>query len=188
MKSFHTPSFRRNPDSHTLISTSHSGGNRRGRKSDRHIIAHRKGIVPTALRAAFELMLVLRRGRLREWRVSTTAETATRLVAGRATVDLVRAWMNGRRRAPAWFVAVLVSELQRQIDHRQRILADLARYETGDRRKSPEARARARALRMRQLGRPIGQTPISDVPAPLEQPEKIDPIGSPQCVIRDRAV
>jgi hypothetical protein len=136
MKSPGSTSFRGNPESQTLITTSHSGRNRRGRKSERHIIAHRKGIVPTTLRAAFELMLVLRRGRLREWRVSTTAETATRLVGGRATVDLVRAWMNGRRRAPAWFVAVLRSGLEQQIRHRQEILARLAEYQPQDRHRS----------------------------------------------------
>ena len=155
MKSLNAASFGGNPDSHSLVSISNSNGNRGRRKSQRHIIAHRKGIVPTALRAAFELMLVLRRGRLREWRVSTTVETATRLVAGRATVDLVRAWMNGRRRAPVWFVTVLRSELEKQIRHRQEILAKLAEYKPQDR----DERSRKQAVLAReQMLAGIGQS------------------------------
>ena len=98
-------------------------------------------------------MLVLRRGRLREWRVSTTAETATRLVAGRATVDFVRAWLNGRRRAPAWFVAVLRSEIEAQIRHRLEILAKLAEYQPQDRaERSRKQAALARGQMMAGIG------------------------------------
>jgi len=65
----------------------------------------------------------------------------------------MRHWANGTRRAPAWFIAVLDGELARQISERQAIREQLARYETGDRRRSPEARARGRAEMMRRRGR-----------------------------------
>jgi len=65
----------------------------------------------------------------------------------------MRTWLNGRRRAPAWFVAILDGELARQIEHRQAIRAELANIKTGDRRRSPEARTRGRLAMMRRYGR-----------------------------------
>ena len=126
---------------------------RRKLKSLGHIARRLNGIVQTPLRLAFD---ATREARLRaDWstELSRFSEHAGRLVNGYASADIVRAWINGRRRAPAWFVAVLIGELRKQIEHRQGLLEQLARYETGDRRKSPAARARARLLRMRQLGR-----------------------------------
>jgi|SRR5215469_8527517 len=127
------------------------------RRSARHVAAYHIGIVQTPLRRGFECLMVgERRSKGRHWECPTIAELGARLVDGRAAIDFVRTWLNGRRRAPAWFVAVLDGELAKQIEHRQAIREQLARYETGDRRRGPEARARARATRMRQLGRPIG--------------------------------
>jgi len=97
------------------------------------------------------------------------SEVIGRLSNGRA--KQIRNWTTGRRRAPAWFIAVLVSELRKQIEHRQGLLEQLGRYETGDRRKSPEARARARLLRMRQLGRLA---------------ENNEPVGSPQAIAPEK--
>jgi len=74
-------------------------------------------------------------------------------VNGHASIDLARKWLNGSKRAPAWFVAVLTAEIEARRNHLDRVLEGLAAYETGDRRKSPEARARGRLTRMRQLGR-----------------------------------
>jgi hypothetical protein len=57
--------------------------------------------------------------------------------------------MNGRRRAPAWFVAVLRSGLEQQIRHRQEILARLAEYQPQDReafRRKMAAKARTEML------------------------------------------
>jgi len=54
-----------------------------------------------------------------------------RLTGGR--VKDFRVWLNGRRRAPAWFVAVLRAEIEAQIRHRQEILAKLAEYKPQDR-------------------------------------------------------
>jgi hypothetical protein len=97
------------------------------------------------------------------------SEVIGRLSNGRA--KQVRNWTTGRRRAPAWFVAVLDAELAKQIEHRQAIREQLKLYETGDRRKSPEARARARLLRMRQLGRLAeNNEPVS--PPQATAPEK----------------
>lgn len=126
---------------------------RRRRRSASHIARRLRGVVQTPLRLAFD---ATREPRLRsDWsiEVPSTSEQGARLVHGYASADIVRAWLNGRRRAPAWFVAVLDSELARQISKRQAIREQLARYETGDRRKGPIASARARAQRLRQLGR-----------------------------------
>jgi len=59
--------------------------------------------------------------------------TVVRVAGGRATEILVRHWLNGTRRAPAWFVAVVVSELEKQIAQRQDILAQLPAYKPQDR-------------------------------------------------------
>jgi len=75
---------------------------------------------------------------------------------------LAHHWLNGTRRAPAWFVAVLSAELGDRIDKLVAIREALKTVETGDRRRSPEARARGRLHRMRQLGRPIGDYRTSD--------------------------
>jgi hypothetical protein len=128
---------------------------RRKSKSQRHITARAKGIVTTPLRLAIEAMVVPRLDRLWRWECPSMTEVIGRLASGRAVK--VRNWATGQRRAPTWFVAVLDGELARQIEHRQAIREELARYETGDRRRSPEARARGRAARMRQLGRPINE-------------------------------
>jgi|SRR5215469_1089102 len=142
-------------------------------RSARHIASRLKGIVTTPLRLAFDLVVVPRRDLLWRWECPPLSETVGRLAGGRATH--IRKWATGKRRAPAWFVAVLVSELRAQIEHRQAILEQLARYETGDRRRSPEARARARALRMRQLGRPIGN---SEAPGSPQASAGSDPCPS----------
>jgi hypothetical protein len=58
----------------------------------------------------------------------------------------LRYWINGGHRAPAWFVAVLDSELWRQIEHRQQIRRQLAEYKPQDRvawRAKMAAKARA---------------------------------------------
>jgi hypothetical protein len=57
--------------------------------------------------------------------------------------------MNGRRRAPAWFVAVLRGELEKQIRYRQDVLARLAEYQPQDReawKRMLAAKARAEML------------------------------------------
>ena len=123
----------------------------RERRSSRHIAARLRGIAMTPLASAIDALVEPRRDVLWRWRCPPMSEVIGRLSNGRA--KQIRNWTTGRRRAPAWFVAVLVSELRKQIEHRQGLLEQLGRYETGDRRKSPEARARARLLRMRQLGR-----------------------------------
>jgi hypothetical protein len=129
----------------------------RKRKSQRHILAYRKGIVSTPLRQALEQCLRVRLNGSRHWSVESIGEATARLSNGRAKRFLIRYWCNGSRRAPAWFVAVLDGELAQQIEHRRAIREQLARYETGDRRKGPEASARGRYHRMRQLGRPINE-------------------------------
>jgi len=126
---------------------------RRKRRHDGHIVRRRRGVVFTALRLGFEATVEPRLNGSKHRVIPATSEAIARLASGRACQSLVGHWLNGRRRAPAWFVAVLVGELEKQIEHRRAILEQLSRYETGDRRRSPEARARARLLRMRQLGR-----------------------------------
>ena len=61
--------------------------------------------------------------------------------------------MNGRRRAPTWFVAVLRGELEKQIRHRQDILAQLAEYKPQDREeRSRKQAALARAQMLAGIG------------------------------------
>ena len=127
---------------------------RRKRKSTRHIAAYHVGIVQTPLRRGFECLMVGERtSKGRHWECPTIASLGAKLVNGRATIDFMRTWLNGRRRAPAWFVAILDGELARQIEHRQAIRAELANIKTGDRRRSPEARTRGRLAMMRRYGR-----------------------------------
>jgi hypothetical protein len=132
-------------------------GKRRKRRSSRHATARANGIVLSPLRLAFEATLVTRLDRGWHRILPTTLEAIDRLTNGRACKSLVGHWLTGRRRAPAWFVAVLASELQARRDHIDCVLADLATVQTGDKRRSPEARARARGWRMRQLGRPLNE-------------------------------
>jgi hypothetical protein len=69
----------------------------------------------------------------------------------------LRYWINGGHRAPAWFVAVLRGELERQIRRRQEIIAELAEYKPQDRaRASANRAARARQQMMAGIGA-IGQ-------------------------------
>jgi hypothetical protein len=85
------------------------------------------------------------------------AELVGRLGAGRAKQFLIRDWTNGRRRAPAWFVAVLRSEIDAQIRHRQTILAKLAEYQPQDRaERSRKQAALAREQMLAGIGA-IGQ-------------------------------
>jgi hypothetical protein len=82
----------------------------------------------------------------------------------------VRDWVNGRRRAPAWFIAVLRAELSAQIDKRQTIIAELDKIETGDRRKGPQASARGRAHRERQLAAKRAQEALNEDSGPKNDP------------------
>jgi len=121
---------------------------RRRRKSQRHIDIYRRGIISTSLRA-LECCLEPRINGGRRWSVPTIAETTARLTGGRVKQFSLRYWINGGHRAPAWFVAVLRGELERQIRHRQEILAQLAEYKPQDRaawRAKMAAKARAEML------------------------------------------
>ena len=106
---------------------------RRRRKSQRHIDIYRRGIISTSLRRALECCLEPRISGGRRWSVPTIADTTARLTGGRVKQFSLRYWINGGHRAPAWFVAVLRGELERQIRHRQEILARLAEYRPQDR-------------------------------------------------------
>ena len=122
---------------------------RRRRKSQRHIDIYRRGIISTSLRRALECCLEPRINSGRRWSVPTIAETTARLTGGRVKQFSLRYWINGGHRAPAWFVAVLRGELERQIRHRQEILAQLAEYRPQDRaawRAKMAAKARAEML------------------------------------------
>ena len=112
------------------------------------------GIADTLLRRAVDCLREPSRWDCRRWGLPTTQGIADRFKVGRA---IMLDWLSGRRRAPAWFIAVVISELERQAAHRLALIAELKLMPTGDRRRSPEARARARALRMRQLGRPLNE-------------------------------
>jgi hypothetical protein len=150
----------------------------RARISSRHLLARQRGIVTTPIRLALDALVVPRRNARSWWfECPSMSEVIGRLSNGRAVQ--IRYWATGRRSAPAWFVAVLASELRARRDHIDRVLADLATVQTGDKRRSPEASARARALRMRQLGRPVNEgaavgaphsdasaDPVSDTPKP----------------------
>lgn len=134
----------------------------------------RNVIVSTPLRRAFEALQQPRLNGGYRWECPSVSESVARLTGGRAKRFVVRAWCNGQRRAPTWFVAVLALELRARRDHIDRVLADLETVETGDRRRGPAASARGRATRMRQLGRPIGEKLTSDAP-PAVEPAKNDP-------------
>ena len=126
-------------------------------KSARHVAIRVNGIVLTPVRCAVEALIGPRLNGGWRWECPTISEVMDRLAGGRATRFMVRHWLNGRRRAPAWFIGVVIGELERQVAHRLALIAELKRLPTGDRRRSPEASARARALRMRQLGRPLNE-------------------------------
>jgi hypothetical protein len=105
----------------------------RKRKSARHIAAYHKGITSTVIRLAIEALQQPRLIGGRRWGCTTIAETVARLSNGRAKQFSIRDWSNGRQRAPSWFVVVLKGELEKQIRHRQEILAKLAEYQPQDR-------------------------------------------------------
>jgi hypothetical protein len=127
------------------------------RKSARHVASYRKGIVSTPLRRALEQCLEPRLNGSRGWSVPTIGKVVGRLANGRVTRSLVRHWCNGTRRAPAWFIAVLDSELARQIEQRQVIRAQLAEYKPLDRaERSRKLAAKARAEMAAGIGA-IGQ-------------------------------
>ena len=126
---------------------------RRKPKSERHIAVWHSGTLQTPLRVAFELLLIPFMTPSKRWVCPTIGQTADRLSGGRATVEFVRTWLNGRRRAPAWFVAVVADELEARRDRIDSALTNLATVYTGDRRRGPIASARAREQRLRELGR-----------------------------------
>src|SRR6516165_1988989 len=101
----------------------------RERRSSRHIAARLRGIAMTPLALAIDALVEPRRDVLWRWRCPAMSEVIGRLSNGRA--KQVRNWTTGRRRAPAWFVAVLDAELAKQIEHRQAIREQLKLYETG---------------------------------------------------------
>jgi len=130
---------------------------RRRRKSQRHIDIYRRGIISTSLRRALECCLEPRISGGRRWSVPTIADTTARLTGGRVKQFSLRYWINGGHRAPAWFVAVLRGELERQIRHRQEILAQLAEYKPQDRAAwRAKMASKARAEMMAGIGA-IGQ-------------------------------
>ena len=126
-------------------------------KSARHVAIRVNGIVLTPVRCAVEALIGPRLNGGWRWECPTISEVMDRLAGGRATRFMVRHWLNGRRRAPAWFIGVLIGELERQVAHRLALIGELKRLPTGDRRRSPEARARARAAMMKRLGRPVNE-------------------------------
>jgi len=133
---------------------------RRARKSPSHIARRLRGIVQTPLRLAFDCLPGYRLNGAWHREAASMSEVAGRLANGRASIDIVRAWLNGRRRAPAWFVAVLQAELADRLLQIERCQQALRDYQPVN----PEARkaarqAAGRRLRMRQLGRPLrGET------------------------------
>jgi hypothetical protein len=145
---------------------------RRKKTQNGHVAAYHRGVASTVIRSAIEELIRPRVKGGRRWECPTIREVVGGLGNGRAKQFVIRDWTNGRRRAPAWFIAVLDGELARQIEHRQAIREQLARYETGDRRKGPEASARGRYHRMRQLGRPVNEG------APITAPQ-IDASADP---------
>ena len=111
-------------------------------KSLRHLAARRRGIVSTPLRLAFDALQEPIFNEHWHWVVPTIPRIVAKLTGGRASRFLVRHWCNGTRRAPAWFVAVLVGELEKQIRHRQDILRQLAEYQPQDRERRSREQAR----------------------------------------------
>jgi hypothetical protein len=104
----------------------------------------------------------------------------------------LRYWINGGHRAPAWFVAVLRGELERQIRHRQEILAQLAEYRPQDRaawRAKMAAKARAEMLagvgaigkrrKAREEALRRANASATSPPGDNRPSENNDPIGSP---------
>lgn len=127
---------------------------RKRRKSARHIAARYRGIVATPLRLAFDCMIEPYFDSDWHWVVPRIDDVVARLTSGRASRKTVRAWCNGARRAPRWFVQVLRHELGEQIGQKQALREQLAEIEAeaGDRRRGPLASARARALMMAGKG------------------------------------
>lgn len=119
---------------------------RKRRRRGVHHTPPRNRVVSSPLRQALEATVIPRlNGDRRTW-CPTVAQVTARLTAGRASRSATRHWLNGTRRAPAWFVAVLDGELARHIDREQSIRAALAAYEVRD----PEREKALKAARMRE--------------------------------------
>lgn len=119
---------------------------RRRPRSAAHLARYHRGIVQTPLRLAFQALAEPRLNGGRHWVMPWASEVMARLSNGRASESLVRHWLNGTRRAPAWFIAVLDSELQRRADHILSVRQLLARYEPRD----PERDKAIKAARARE--------------------------------------
>jgi hypothetical protein len=154
--------------------------NKRKRKLRRHIVSRRRDIVPTPVRAAIECCIEVRREASRHWSVGSVSRTVVRLSNGRAPIDIVRAWANGRRRAPAWFIAVLREQVLQRRAKLDAVLADLDRYQPLDRaRRSREQSIRARRIIAEGKGA-IGQRIRRKALEALEREQRLRAIYPPQ--------
>jgi hypothetical protein len=122
-------------------------------RSLRHIAARAKGIATTTIRLGIDMLVIPRRDVLWRWECPTISEVIGR-IGGRRAVQ-IRDYATGRRRPPAWFVAVLVGELERQVEQRREIIEKLKAIDTSDHRRGPEASRRGRIAMLKRLNRPI---------------------------------
>jgi hypothetical protein len=153
--------------------------NKRKQRSARHLAAYRRGIVLGPLRSAFEAMLAPRINAAWRRETPSIAETYKRLGNGRATQSLIRHWCNGTRRAPAWFVEVLRSELLQRRAKLDAVLADLDGYKPLDRaERSRKLAAKARAEMAAGKGA-IGQQLARKRQEALEREQRLRAIYPP---------
>ena len=117
------------------------------RQSLRHSIIRKRGIVSTPLRRALDMVVTPRLNGMLHWEAPTIAETLGKLTGGRVRQERARGWINETRRAPAWFVAVLVAELDRRIATLASIRAELVAYKPADRAE----RSRRQAILAREI-------------------------------------